>query len=120
MSAPLEPQWEPVVLRKNTPKTVAPPKPAGNKEAAALLSDDPAVVAPPKKLGQTAGKQIEQARCTMKIGDKSMTRKQLAQRLNITENMIAAYEKGDLVPNTELLRRICNTVGLKVSDLKRD
>lgn len=44
--------------------------------------------------------------------DKKMTRKDLAQRLNVKESVIAEYETGKAIPNGQLLARIRTVLGM--------
>ena len=47
---------------------------------------------------------------------KQMTKKELARRIGVTPMSITNYEKGDRVPSVEILRKIANILGVRISD----
>ena len=100
-------QWEPIVLKKNVK---VPPKQVGNKFVKKLDGDE---VEAPKTLGKEAGNLLAQKRC-----QKGLTQKALGQKLNIASNTIRDYENGNVVPEHNILLKICRELGLKISDVK--
>lgn len=103
-------QWHPVVLKK-TVKTVTPPKQLGNKFVNKLDTEDPDA---PKILGKEAGNLLSKKRC-----EKGFTQKSLAQKLNITSNTVRDYENGNVVPEHNILLKICRELGIKMSEIKK-
>ena len=47
---------------------------------------------------------------------KSMTKRELAEQLNITPMAISNYESGKRKPDMEILKRMANVLGVRVSD----
>ncbi len=72
----------------------------------------------PPKLGQTNGNIIRDGRLAKKIGDKTQTRKDLAQHVQLAVGDIDAIENGtiDLIQANKLkIQKVCKYLGVKVS-----
>ena len=68
---------------------------------------------PFKKIGQDFKNALQKAR-----SDKKMTQKQLAQKLNVTQAVIAGYENGKEIPNGQLISRMNLILGIKLPKCK--
>lgn len=53
------------------------------------------------KIDKSVAQKIQKAR-----NDLNMTRKELAQKINEKETVLAEYEKGTAIPNTQILNKI--------------
>lgn len=99
--------WKPLVFSKAKPNTsVHIQHEAGFKTKQNLNSDDPDA---PKKLGSENGKKIQTARNGLKL-----TQKELAQKLNIRDNVIRDYEIGAVVPDKNVLNKISRFLKIKI------
>lgn len=95
MSRVADSQLEPVILRK-TKKYVAMQLPS--KAEVNINSDEPD---PPKMVDHSDAQRIQRAR-----NAKKWTRKQLAAALSVNEAVIAEYETGKAVVNSQFLQKI--------------
>lgn len=66
-------------------------------------------VAPPAKINPGVGKAIQTARM-----EKEMSQKELAQKVNEKPQVIADYEAGRAVPNTQVLGKLERALGVKL------
>jgi len=99
--------WTPLVLNKPKTKHSSSIKDASSiKEYNNLLNDD--YVA--KNININISNQIKNARCS-----KSLTQKQLANRLNVKESVINNYESGKIIPNNHTLNQISKILDIKLS-----
>ena len=72
----------------------------------------------PPKLGQANGNIIRDGRLAKKIGDKTQTRKDLAQRVQLSLADIDHIENGtiDLIQANKIkIQKVCTHLGVKVS-----
>lgn len=97
--------WEPVILKKNIKKTNSQSIISNNNPISSIkiYNDDddvnPEII--PKTVTLDYGKKIQQARNTLKI-----TQKELAQKLNITVDIIKKYESGEGIKNSNIITKI--------------
>ena len=98
--------WEPVVLKKNLPRSPQLQRPPDAKKLDNLLSDEPAA---PETVGMELGNRIQQARA-----NKRLTRVQFARSLNLQESVIRDHELGVAVRDKQLLARILRALNLKL------
>jgi len=95
---------KPVVFHK-TPKA---PPPSSSRSTTSKKLDDPDA-APAKTVSFDLRTQIQKARSA-----KNLTRKQLAQKLNIKEAVIASYENGSAIPDANILNKLNRALGVKL------
>ena len=106
MADPNTPDWKPVTLSKRkAPKHI----PQQNK---IVIIDE---IEPTKiqTISLTLRQQIQQER-----QKKGMSRKDLAQKINVKESLIAEYENGSAVPNNRIIHKIQNILGCKFEKYK--
>jgi ribosome-binding protein aMBF1 (putative translation factor) len=72
-----------------------------------IETDDPP---PPAKMNHSVKSLIQKARLA-----RGLSQKQLANKLNITAKTINSYESGSAIPDYQLLRKISNELGVKLS-----
>jgi ribosome-binding protein aMBF1 (putative translation factor) len=93
--------WNPVVLKKASPKkVVSAPKPKEEKEDGFTEA--------PRKFSKSFGQSLAQLRMSK---EPKMTRKMLAQKLNVTESVVASLETGNENYNPELLSKLKRVLG---------
>jgi len=66
-------------------------------------------VAPPPKVELSVGRAIQRAR-----QDKSLTQKDLAQRINEKPQVVNEYESGKAIPNQQILGKLERALGVKL------
>lgn len=97
--------WEPVILKKTVKKINSQSNISNNNPVSSIKiyndNDDinPDII--PKTITLEYGKKIQQARNTLKI-----TQKELAQKLNITVDIIKKYESGEGIKNGNIITKI--------------
>lgn len=96
--------WKQVIIRKKTSpgyqkNTLTRNSKLSNNTNSELIDDENPISK--KKIDRNISKNIQSARTTQK-----MTRKQLAQKINIKESVIADYENGKAIPKPEILNKI--------------
>ena len=97
--------WKPLVFQKKVESTgTSFHHQQGFKKKLNLLDDNPE---PPKTLKEF-GKKISQARNILKL-----TQIDLGKKINIQANIIQKYETGDVVPDDNILSKICKALNLK-------
>lgn len=74
-----------------------------------ILSDDPESYKT-DKVSHTLRTQIQTARMAQKL-----TQKQLAQKINVTANIIQSYENGTAVPDNQVLQKLRRALNTKLS-----
>ncbi len=114
MSMPLIGQdWETVVLSKpkNHSSGGKPDKPSIKltDEQIRLNKLENEEIVEQKKVPLELRKKIQQAR-----GAKKMTQAQLAQKVNVKQNVINEYENGKAVPDNALLGKLERALGVKL------
>ena len=67
-----------------------------------------------EKVSMDFRKEMQKARCA-----KNMTQKQLAQKLNLKQTIIANYEQGKAVPNNYIITKIERALGVKLPRKKK-
>nr|CAG4650628.1 EOG090X0ILG [Sida crystallina] len=127
-------QWEPVIIRKKLPKgvsaksekvvnaarrqglpveTVTKFGAASNKHTGTTLNtaklDQESEELKHEKIPLEIGKLIQKGR-----GDKGLTQKDLATRINEKPQIINDYEAGRGVPNQQILGKIERAIGIKL------
>jgi ribosome-binding protein aMBF1 (putative translation factor) len=98
--------WEPVVFKKNLPRSPQIQRPPDAKKLDNLLSDDTSA---PETVGIELGNRIQQARA-----NKRLTRAQFAKSLNLQESVIRDHELGVAVKDKPLLSKILRALNIKV------
>jgi ribosome-binding protein aMBF1 (putative translation factor) len=101
--------WDPVVLRKNTPvvkkeiKTKTKGQETMNTVKKIYDPNDPDAEPEikPVMVGQSFGMKMRNARCA-----KQLTQKQLAHALSLPESIIVHYEQGTAVRNGQYIGKI--------------
>ncbi|SCV01269.1 LANO_0F10946g1_1 [Lachancea nothofagi CBS 11611] len=82
----------------------------GNNEGQRLtMVDRETDIVVPKKLDASVGKAIAKAR-----GDKGLTQKDLATKINEKPTVINDYEAGRAIPNQQILAKIERTLAVKL------
>ncbi|SCV04465.1 LAME_0H18646g1_1 [Lachancea meyersii CBS 8951] len=82
----------------------------GNNEGQRLtMVDRETDIVVPKKLDASVGKVISKAR-----GDKSLTQKDLATKINEKPTVINDYEAGRAIPNQQILAKLERALGVKL------
>ncbi|CEP60641.1 multiprotein-bridging factor 1 LALA0_S01e15610g [Lachancea lanzarotensis] len=82
----------------------------GNNEGQRLTKVDRETdIVVPKKLDASVGKVIAKAR-----GDKSLTQKDLATKINEKPTVINDYEAGRAIPNQQILAKLERALGVKL------
>ena len=108
--------WKPVIFNKPKKKIVV-------KNKKKVLSDDQIrkikldndnEVHKIEKVSMDFRKEMQKARCA-----KNMTQKQLAQKLNLKQTIIANYEQGKAVPNNYIITKIERALGVKLPRKKK-
>ena len=115
MSMPLSGQdWETVVLSK--PKNYVSGGNKSNKPPVKLTDEQIRLnkleneeIVEQKKVPLELRKKIQQAR-----SGKKMTQAQLAQKVNVKQNVINDYESGKAVPDNALLGKLERALGVKL------
>jgi putative transcription factor len=99
---------EVIVWKKNKPDKVADHthNVEGTSTFRNLDSDEPEA---PKTIDHSVKVKIQQGRIA-----KKMTQKQLAMKINLPVNTVQSYEAGKAIPDKAVMRKICNTLGIKV------
>ena len=99
--------WKPMVLKKDKPKgkQVQFIKPRGD---VTTLDEKPF-----KKIGHNFKLALQKTR-----QEKKMSQKELAQKLNVTQTVIAGYESGKVIPDGNLIDRMNRLLGTKLPKCK--
>jgi ribosome-binding protein aMBF1 (putative translation factor) len=92
--------WKPIVLKKSSPIK---PKPKEFKEE---KEEDKGFTESPKMFDVSFGKKIERLR-----NQKGMKRSDLANKLNVKENVIESLEKGKELYNGQFLHKLKKILG---------
>lgn len=92
--------WQSIAWKKTPPVT----KPRIKHNP--LDTDDPP---PPPLIAFNTRDMIQKARMA-----KGITQRQLASKLNVTPITINGYESGKIIPEKPVLRKICQTLGIKL------
>jgi len=92
--------WKPIIFKKPQPKIVL--KSSTNKNTDENLKLD--------KVSRNLSLAIQQARML-----KGWSRKELASRLNVKENVIEDYETQKAIPNDILIQKIAIALNTKLS-----
>ncbi|EIN07713.1 MBF1-domain-containing protein [Punctularia strigosozonata HHB-11173 SS5] len=66
-------------------------------------------VAPPPKVAPSVGKAIQQGRM-----DKSLSQKDLAQKINEKPSVVQDYEAGKAIPSNQVLAKLERALGVKL------
>ncbi|AGO10976.1 AaceriAFR526Cp [[Ashbya] aceris (nom. inval.)] len=82
---------------------------ANNEGQRLTMVDRETDIVKPKKLDPTVGRAISKAR-----GDKGMTQKDLATRINEKPTVINDYEAGRAIPNQQILAKMERALGVKL------
>lgn len=103
--------WKPVILKKkkkiNQVHKAMSQRQPNNSKFKQLDGDDPV---PPREIDHNIKIRIQQARVKKKL-----TQKQLAQKLNMTVNIINEYESGKAIPNRQVLSKMGRVLGVKLN-----
>lgn len=107
--------WKPVIIGKKNASSSSKPKPKTQqpiKRIQEALVDDgsPNRV---EKIDKRISQNIQNARTNA-----NLTRKQLAQKINEKETLVAEYENGTAIPNPNILNKIDNVLKSKVRVIK--
>lgn len=109
--------WKPVILRKNNTKHVKKKETvlSNKKSNSNMLNNnlnlkklDVDDVKPPEHVSKSIGKEIQQARCAIK-----MTQQDLANKLCVKKNIINDLESGKMLNNKVFIRKVKNILGIK-------
>lgn len=96
--------WEQIKWTK--PKTESKPPSHNKNKFNALDGEDPP---PPKKITLQLRQKIIQARQL-----KKMTQKELAQAMNLTQNVINCFENGKDVPTNQQIQKMSKILNVKL------
>lgn len=97
---------KPIIFVKEDKKNSYVPNQPGHKQFKQLDSDEPEA---PKVVGLSVGKQIQTART-----QKKMSQKDLAMKINVKPNVIQEYESGKAIPDSKVIRKISQILGIKI------
>ena len=93
--------WKPVIIhKKQDPKDKKSKSGGGGKKPGHSLDDNKDEFKN-KKISREISQEIIKRRCAMKIN-----RKQLAQRINVKEDIICKYETGQAIVDPKILNKI--------------
>ena len=108
--------WKPVIFNKPKKKIIVKNKKKvlSDEQIRKIKLENENDVQKIEKVSLDFRKEMQKARCA-----KNMTQKQLAQKLNLKQTIIANYEQGKAVPNNFIITKIERALGVKLPRKKK-